>query len=136
MSGIQMTLLGGGVSQLDVQTVTTGSSGTAPLQDRVRGYNSAIPIGSIVDGTSNIYGGATIASLFWDENGGAPNQYYYLAIVGATNTGWTTLTIGSLSLLRTAATFGVGANWTWTTTDIVSTQAFGINGATVICTFS
>lgn len=140
MSGIQMALLGTGSATLDIQTVTTGATGTAPLQDRVRGWSSTGPVGAINDGTSNIYSGATIANLFWSENGGGGAQYYYLAIVGATNTGWTTLTIqssaGTATLLRTAATFGAGANWTWTTTDIVSTQAFGAASTVVTCTFT
>ena len=138
MSGIQMTLLAAGGGALDVQTVTTGATGTAPAQDRVRGFSSSI--GSIVDGTSNIYGGATIANLFWDENGGGGAQYYYLGIVGATNTGWTTLTIqssfGTATLLRTAATFGAGANWSWTTTDTALNQAFGSASTVVTCTFT
>ena len=138
MSGIQMTLLAAGGGALDVQTVTTGGSGSPPSQDRVRGFSSSI--GSIVDGTSNIYGGATIANLFWDENGGGGAQYYYLGIVGATNTGWTTLTIqssfGTATLLRTAATFGAGANWSWTTTDTALNQAFGSASTVVTCTFT
>ena len=139
MSGIFGGLIAK-TSALDIQTVTSGATGTAPAQDRVRGWSSTIPIGSIVDGTSNIYGGATIADLFWSENGGGGAQYYYLAIVGATNTGWTTLTIqssfGTATLLRTAATFGVGANWSWTTTDLVGTQAFGSASTVATCTFT
>ena len=94
MSGIFGGLIAK-TSILDVQTVTTGATGTAPAQDRLRGWTSSGPVGAIDDGTSNIYSGATIASLFWSENGGGGAQYYYLAIVGATNTGWTTLTIQS-----------------------------------------
>lgn len=140
MSGIFGGLIAK-TSTLDVQTVTTGGSGTAPNLDRVRGWVSSVPLGAIVDGTSNIYGGATIADLFWDENGGGGAQYYYLAIVGATNTGWNTLTIqssaGTATLSRTAATFGAGANWSWTTTDVLGTQAFGGIGTTpVTCTFT
>jgi len=124
---------------LDVQTVTTGASGTIPSQNRVRGWSSTGPVGAINDGTSNIYSGATIANLFWSEDG-LGGAYYYLAIVGATNTGWDTLTIqssaGTATLLRTAASFGVGANWTWTTTDIAINQAFGAEGTVVTCTFT
>ena len=133
MSGIQMTLLAAGGGALDVQTVTTGGSGSPPSQDRLRGFSSP-SLGSIVDGTSNIYGGATISNLFWDENLGSP--YYYLAIVGATNSGWTTLTIGSKTLNRVDATFSAGANWFWNTTDIALNQAFGPIGTVVTCTFT
>jgi hypothetical protein len=117
---------------LDTQTVTVGGSGTIGNADRIRGYTSGL--GSIVDGTSNIYGGAAIASLFWNENNG--DYYYFLAIVGATNSGWTTLTIGTKTLNRADATFGTGANWTWPTADNIFTQAFGAISSTVVCTFA
>jgi hypothetical protein len=132
MSGIQMALLGSGSATLDIQTVTTGSAGTVINGNLIRGYTSGL--GSIVDGTSNIYGGAAIASLFWEQNNNSP--YYFLSIVGATNSGWTTLTIGTKSLNRVDATFGTGANWSWPTTDNAFDQAFGASGSIVVCTFA
>lgn len=138
MSGIQMALLGASSTALDIQTVTSGASGTAPAQDRLRGFSGGL--GSIIDGTSNIYSGATITNLLWMENGGGGAQLYYLGITGATNTGWTTLTIqssaGTATLLRTDASFGTGAVWVWSTTDIVGNQAFGTAGTVVTCTFT
>lgn len=119
----------GGATHLDTQTVTTGASGTAINQDRVRGYNSGI--GSISPGTSAIYS-APITELAWYENSGSP--VYILSITGATNTGWSTLTIGSTVLSGSAATY-VGGGWQWNTTDTVSTQAFGANGSVHPCYF-
>lgn len=117
---------GSGGSHLDTQTVTSGTSGTAPAQDRIRGYISGSQ-GSITDGTSNLYAGAAITSALYNENGGT-GMYYYLAITGGTNSGWATMTVGTTVLSRTSATFSSGT-WTWTTTDTVATQAFGANGS-------
>lgn len=119
-------------SHLDTQTVETGNVGTAAMLDRVRGWSTGL-IGVITDGTSNVYAGAAITSMYWDENGGS-GQFYYLAITGAANSGWTTLTIGSTVLSRASATYSSGT-WTWTTTDLASTQAFGASGSIHSCYF-
>lgn len=125
---------GGGGGGLDTQTITTGTAGTAGNQDRVRGWSSP-SIGSINDGTSNIYAGAAITGFFFDENGGT-GMYYGLSITGATNSGWTQVTIdGTKVLTRASATFSSGT-WTWTTTDTIATQAFGANGTNHTCVFS
>ena len=133
MSGIFGGLIATGSSALDVQTVTTGGSGTAPNQDRLRGFLSP-SLGSIVDGTSNIYAGAAITSLYWSENGGT-FKFYRLTITGAANSGWTTLNIGGQSFLRTSASFASGS-WTWSTADSLGTQSFGSIGTVVTCTFT
>lgn len=118
---------------LDTQTVTSGGYGTAVNQDRERGFVLGF-IGTIVSGTSSIYGGAAIGSLYWSENGGSP--VYYLSISGATNTGWTTLTInGTKVLYRTGASFSSGT-WTWIAGDTYSTQAFGNGGSVHTCVFA
>ena len=137
MSGIQMALLGtgAGIAVLDTQTVTTGGIGTPLEQDRQRGYSTG-SFGSIVDGTSNIYGGAQINNLFWDEGGGEGFQNYFLAINGATNGGWTKLTIGTKVLNRIDALFSTGGFWTWPTSDLASEQAFGAIGSIKVCTFT
>lgn len=116
---------GGGGSHLDTQTVTTGTQGSAPMQDRNRGFISGT-IGSITDGTSNVYAGAAITSLYYDENGGT-GMFYKLAITGAANSGWTTMTIDSTAFTRASATYSSGT-WTWTTAHTVATQALGANG--------
>ena len=129
-----MMLLGSG-GVLDTQIVTTGGDGSAPMQDRNRGYSGTF--GSIVDGTSDIYAGDPIGNIGWSENGGSPNSFYSLSIFGPSvvNSGWTTLTIGSTALLRASATY-VGGIWTWTTADVLGTQAFGLIGSVVVCRFT
>lgn len=122
-------LIGG---HLDTQTVTTGASGSVP--NRLRGYSSFAPTGSIVDGTSNVAGNLTIDELVWDEFGGGGSQVYRLTITGASNSGFTTLTIGSTVLTRTSATFGSGI-WSWVTADTVGTQSFGAASNVVPCYF-
>lgn len=116
----------------DTQTVTTGSSGAAP--DRYRGRSTALGIGSITDGTSNLYSGAAITEFYWAEDGGSPS--YHLAITGATNSGWTSVLIGGAKTLnRIDASFS-GGEWIWTTTDTITTQAFSSAGASRSCVFS
>jgi len=119
-------------SHLDTQTVTSGSIGTAAALNRARGWLTGT-IGSITDGTSDIYAGAAVTGLYYDEGGG-DSASYYLAITGAANSGWTTLTIGTTVLSRASASYSSGS-WTWTTTDTVATQAFGGSGSIHTCYF-
>lgn len=116
---------------LDTQTVTSGTSGTAG--SRYRGFSTAGPaIGSINDGTSNIYAGAAITRFWWDETLGE----YQLAITGAANNGWTSVTInGTKTLNRTDAIYTSG-QWTWSTTDTAAANAFGANGSVNTCVFT
>ena len=121
---------GGGVGgHLDTQNVTTGTAGSAGAQDRIRGYDATGPIGSISDGTSNIFGpGNAITSLEYYEGGGGTAQYI-LTIAGATDSGWTTMTIngpnGTVVLTRTARTSFSANTWYWDTAHTIPTQAFG-----------
>lgn len=120
---------GGGVGgHLDTQSVVTGAAGTAGAQNRDRGYYSTGPLGSINDGTSAIYAEAAITELYYYEGGGGTAQYI-LTITGATDSGWTTMTIngpnGIVTLTRAArTTFGSGT-WAWDTAHTIPTQAFG-----------
>lgn len=131
MSGIQMALLGSQLSaaKLDTQTVTVGTSGSAGFQDRIRGYLSPT-LGSISTGSSSIYGGATITALAWLETGPTGAGYYYLAISGAANSGWTSMVIGTDTLLRASATYSSGT-WTWTGYNVGS-QQFGNTALAVV----
>ena len=121
-----------GGSTLDTQTVTVGTIGSAPSQDRARGY-ALSAFGSISDGTSNVYSGSPITELYWDENFG--DARYILTITGAANSGWSTMTIGSTTLYRTAASYSSGS-WYWTTTHTAGTQAFGGAGGIKTVTFA
>lgn len=146
MSGIQMGLLGSG-GILDIQTVTVGAYDPDPFDPEsgyaIRGFRlDGLPTpGYIVDGTSNIYAGATIDYMAWYAGaGGSSIPFYLFALNGAQpNSGWTRLTIGNKPLLRADASFyssGVSVSWTWTTTDDLATQAFGATGSTVACIFT
>lgn len=117
---------------LDTQSVTTGASGVA--SDRFRGYSTVEAIGSISDGTANVASGLPIDEIMWSENGDSVNHLYVLTIAGASNSGWTTLTIGAKVLTRASASFSSG-RWTWATTDGVVAQAFGSNGSSVTVYF-
>ena len=130
MSGIHMALLGASSAGLDTLVVVTGTDGTAP--NRNRGF-SVGTYGTCTPTTSSIYGGADISALAWSESNGAP--FYVFTVFGATNSGWTKLTIGSTVLNRVDAAFAFGI-WTWTTTDTITTQAFGSSGDTIVCTFT
>lgn len=132
MSGFLGASAGNSKTYLDTQIVTVGQTGTAAAGDRVRGFDASLVVGSISDGTSNIYGGAAITALYWYEGGGGSNGYV-LAITGAANSGWTTMTIGSKRLTRAAATYSSGS-WTWATTDTIGV-AFGAAGTTTTVYF-
>jgi len=119
---------------LDTQTVTSGQSGSAP--DRFRGKFAGLGIGSVSDGTSNIFGGANITEFGWDEASGE----YVLTITGSTNTSWTSVDIaltggGTKTLVRAEASSFAGGTWRWSTADTVTTQAFGASGSAHVCTF-
>lgn len=124
---------------LDQQTITTGGYGPDPFDpevEAVRGYIQG-SYGSCVDGTSNIYSGATIAQFLWRGSAG-----YVFNVNGSfANSGWTTLTIvgnGTRVLTRASAFFvrSVSTSWTWSTADDYLSQAFGDIGATAVCTFT
>jgi hypothetical protein len=103
---------GGG---LDTQTVTVGGDGSLSFHNRRRGFQGSL--GAITDGTSNIYAGASITSLLWNENGGSPDSALEFAVTGTfANSGWTTVTIDGSSYARSAATFsasGGATHWSW-----------------------
>lgn len=113
----------GGVAILDTQTVTRGMQtvGTDPFYSNYSGYSAASPaIGSISDSTSNVYSGATISMLyFWEYS----ESFQYLTRqlvwrVGSvvSNSGWTTMLVGTSSYNRADAAFTTGgaySQWVW-----------------------
>lgn len=125
MSGVLMMMLptnigagstyGGGA--LDTQTVTTGTSGTAVSGNRIRGFITA-SLGSISDGTSNLYSGAAIREIASEEQGVGAGFNVILSITGVlANSGWTSMNVGGNHVLtRASATFstaGGNTSWTW-----------------------
>lgn len=137
MTGILCNLIGGTATSptLDTQTVTRGSTsiGSNPI-DEYSGYATSLAIGSIADGTSNIYGGASILSLYFYEEAyvsppvGIITRQVVLTINGAqANSGWTTMTVGTTPFTRASATFSVSTqtDWIW---DIPITNPFVSEG--------
>ena len=125
MTGVLAALAGSGSSILDTQTVTRGttSTGSDPYFNWA-GFNStgSPTFGSISDGTSNVYAGATINGLYFFEEGSiAGGGYYTRQIIWEvngtqSNSGWSTMTIGSTTYARADATFsntGGVSIWTW-----------------------
>jgi len=140
MSGIMMAVLGGasGSPSLATYSLTTGNTGTVP--NRYRGFDtnafSGTAIGSITPSTFTYNGGTTLQALLYDE--GVPQ--YVFQVLGGTNTGWSSLTVdGATTLVRSVATYSLVAGksvWTWSTSDTISTQAFGASGSTHTITFT
>jgi hypothetical protein len=84
------------------------------------GFKTTAPtIGSISDGTSNIYGGAAITGLFFFQEiyvsppVGYTTRQLILSITGASDSGWTTMKVGSTSFNRTSAAFFASGTWVW-----------------------
>lgn len=101
----------GASSSLDTQTVTVGSIVNQYVA--VYGYLSG-SYGSITDGTSNLYNGATIYSL-----NNLNNSVTAIQISGNhANSGWTTMTIGGVDFARADASYGYNSDtnrstWNW-----------------------
>jgi|TARA_R110000822_G_scaffold206227_2_gene342662 hypothetical protein len=141
---------GGGGGSNDTQTVTvgeliqnnSGGSGAPSSVTTYRGLNFGF--GSVSDGTSNIYSGADVERIMYMWDTVYPVAGVYMIIDGTqTNSGWTTLTIGTTAYARTNASFSTTVNagktsWTW----ISGTDATGANnpfsavGTTTTCVFT
>jgi len=103
-----------GPAYLDTQTVTVGSSVSQYVT--WRGYDGdTVNIGSISDGTSNLYSGATI-NYIRNLN----NSSTQFAVQGnRANSGWTTMTIGGVDFARADASYSASStatSWTWSPT--------------------
>ncbi len=113
------------IASLDSQTLTAGSVGI--IGERFRGFSTARSIGSISDGTSNLYGGGAITELYHDEE----FTSLRLKITGSTNSGWTNMLVydstGTTlidSYSRASASFASN-EWTWAAETV---NPFGANG--------
>ena len=142
---------GGGSSNLDSQTVTVGSSTSAsggsgaPAGTTVRrGYSGIYSIGSVSDGTSNLYSGALFSEIQYTWDTVYPASGVSLQIDGASraNSGWTTLTIGSTAYLRTSAQYTPNAGgdtyWSWYSgsDNTGAADPFSGTGTTTNCVFT
>ena len=143
-----------GSNNLDSQAVTVGNhsqafaggSGLPANTSNYRGFfdNTYDTDGSISDGTSNLYSGASIVELYYTWNTVYGVSYLALRIDGGSlaNSGWTTLTVGTTAFQRTAATYNGNSSgdtqWTWTTSgDLTGAQnPFAASGQTTTCVFT
>ena len=115
-------------SALDTQTVTIGS-GTIYYAPRV-GFHATFSLGSISDGTSNLYSGASITGVMW--SGGSQNNLSFSVTATQANSGWTTMKINGISFARTSASFttsGGNSAWYWSS---ISSHPFGSSGTRAV----
>lgn len=132
---ISMSHLRGKSAALDTQTVTVGVVQASAYLPAVYGFynlSSTSNIGSCSDGTCNFKSGVAYRRLQWSSQG----LLFELAGVQS-NSGWTTMTVGGLSLSRSSATFITlgtsGSRWSWTG----QSNPFGTTaGATKVVTFT
>lgn len=120
---------GGGGGALDTQTVTVAADGSAIDNDRRRGFITGV-LGGCSDGTSNLYSGAAVRRLCWDENVGAEQVHFEVNGVVA-NSGWTTMDVAGTSFSRASATYsnpGGNSRWAWST----AANPFGTSGTKVV----
>ena len=149
---------GGGGGSLDSQAVTVGTARTrasggsgAPSGSTTRSglLKLSGAGGSISDGTSNVYGGAAILEIEYHVGyylSYRSAQSHYRDGMGRANSGWTTLTIGTTSYQRAAATYASGAQsnggnsgWFWYPSSYDYTGAanpFAATGQTTTCVFT
>lgn len=102
---------GGGGGGLDTEIVTVGEF-IFGVDILLIGYSPAISGSAINDGKFTPKGGATISGIYFDAVAGVLS----FTLEGVhTNAGWTTMTIGSRSYSRTAATFSnsFDTSWQW-----------------------
>ena len=130
----------GASSSVDTQTVTVGTAyvdGYIPAN--LYGYGTALSFGSISDGTFNGSSGVSIEECYYSNLG---TQLF--AIAGnRPNSGWTTMTVGSVAFSRSTATYVYDTTsnttrWSWTTTTgYTVTNGFGTTtGASVSVVFT
>ena len=147
---------GGGGGGLDTQTVTSASdseflaggsglpSSTTTWHGKyANGYHTD---GSVSDGTSNLYSGASIVELYYTWNTVYGIAMLALKIDGTNraNSGWTTLTVGTTAYQRTAASYNGSVSgdtqWAWTQSNPAdldgSYNPFNAAGQTTACVFT
>mgnify|MGYP006082614091 CR=1 FL=1 len=143
---------GGGGGYLDSQAVTVGTTSTAsggsgaPTGTTVKtGFLlSGAGSSSISDGTSNIYSGASIAQLnyTWDTTYTISALFLQIASAPHANSGWTTLTVGSVAYLRTNALYtsnsGGYSSWGWFSgsDNTGASNPFSGTGTVTTCVFT
>lgn len=125
----------GASSSLDTQTITVGVQTPAyTYYPTIYGYFvTTTTVGSLSDGTSDIYSGSAIQNITWNSN-----QILNFVVYGQhSNSGWTTMNIAGASFSRTSATYSQISDrttWQWSS---ISTNPIGTtSGATKVVTFT
>lgn len=118
----------GASGYLDTQTVTVGYAPGSQYAPAFYGYFSP-NIGSVSDGTSNLYGGATILGLYWLSY----NALYFLVSGNRANSGWSTMTVSGQTFNRVDATYSYSSgnnetSWVWGS---VTTNPYTPTGANI-----
>ena len=153
-SGVQMSFSEWyGASNLkDTQIMTVGQGVANPYYGVRWGYglvsqNIYSSIGSISDGTSNIYSGATVGGMYWHDLNGSYKPTIFSVAGNKSNSGWTSMYIYSFTgapypsttLARSSASYSYNASknattWSW---GGVTSNPFGTtSGATKKITWS
>jgi hypothetical protein len=134
MTGI-LCVLAGAVPKREPETLTVTvdtTGGPAPIPT-IQGFSSIEGIGSISPGTLGLLGGATVLELARTSLGGG--RLFFTVSGVYSNSGWSTLTINSLTFNRADANFDTSTGdtkWSWTTADSI----FGADGTTRDATFA
>lgn len=127
---ISMSQFHGKSNSVDVQTVTVGSYASGGYIN-VTNYgfaNDSTPFGSITDGTFNGSGNVAIQRLSYGQG----VSVVVFRLVGyRSNSGWTTMKIGSTNFSRSSASFTQGATTQWSWTSAVS-NPFGTSGTVTV----
>lgn len=119
----------GASDTLDEQTVTVGTRFI--YYQTWFGYWSQISIGSISDGTSNLYSGASIIGVHHSSS----NRLYFYVSGNRANSGWTSMTVGSTTVQRTSATYTNNTTWVGWYWDSIS-NPFGSSGSNTTVTWA
>jgi len=117
------------VTYLDYQTVTVGYSPAGQYSPAFYGYLSVSSIGSVSDGTSDLYGGATILGLYWTSY----DLLYFIVSGNRANSGWSTMTVSGQTFNRADASYAYNSGnnrtqWIW---NGVTTNPYTPTGANI-----
>lgn len=133
---ISLSNLYGKTNILDTQSVYVGQttiSDGKTYWDTVTGYSGQYGIGSISDGTSNVYGGASFFGIYHYSSYPTANYLdgLYLYITGTlADTGWTSMKIGTTIYSRANCFSSTGSGrtyWVWPGTQSNPFSAVGSN---------
>lgn len=120
----------GASALLDTQTVNVGYQAPSQYTPSIYGYDNLIStVGSVSDGTSNVYSGGVIRSIAYISG----TVVRFMVDGNRANSGWTTMTINGYTYNRASAnTYTYVADpgytyWQWNTTTNPFGTTTGVN---------